>query len=120
MNEDKYDVSIRIAGNTSGPCVHALLSKGYKVTLEYVKVENPDDPWYPFQPYWDAEKGRTRFSAVSPEELLGLIAMWEMRGNDWFMNDEEKAQVNEVYDAAVFLDGEGNIIDEENILDSWA
>ena len=115
MNTKAYEVSIRIAGNTNTPCIHTLLSKGYEVTLEYVKVENPGDYWYPYQPYWNAEKERQRFSAVGPEELLGLVAMWEMRGNDWQLKNDEASVVDKVYDKAVYLDEEGNVIDECSI-----
>lgn len=113
MSEETYEVSIRIAGNTNSPCIHALLSKGYEVTLEYTRVKNPDSYWYPYHPCWIAEKDKRRFSAVCPEELLGLVAMWEIRGNDWQVKRYEQLMVDKVYDTALFYDEEGNIIEHD-------
>ena len=38
---------------------------------------------------WDAEKDNRLFSATNPMELLGLIAMWEIRGDTWRPKDRD-------------------------------
>jgi hypothetical protein len=79
-NQEKkhYKWSLRIAGNTMIHCLHALAAKGYFIR-HYFFGESPGDRDHP---QWDAEKHNRLFSATSPEELLGLIAMWEIRGDD--------------------------------------
>jgi len=71
----EYDLRIRIAGNTEIPCFSAIKAKGYNVALTHYKDSEYSD--------WSAEKDNRLFSATNPVELLGLIAMWEMRGDDW-------------------------------------
>jgi hypothetical protein len=41
--------------------------------------------------FWDADKDGRVFSADSAESLLGLIAMWEQRGDDWHIRPGESA-----------------------------
>ena len=78
--EDKK-LSIRIAGNTMNVCLLVLRDKGYELSCWQKK---PDEPHQ-----WDAEKDGRAFSADSPEALLGLVAMWESRGDDWHMKSDE-------------------------------
>ncbi len=80
MDSPKYKLSIRIAGNTMAPCVAVIEAKGYAISHYHGE---PDTP------FWDAEKDGRRFSADSAEALLGLIVMWEQRGDDWYVNDKE-------------------------------
>ena len=70
---------IRIAGNTKIPCFSAIKAKGYKVTLTNYKDSEYSD--------WNAEKDNRLFSATDLVELLGLIAMWEVRGDSWRAKD---------------------------------
>lgn len=51
---------------------------------------------------WYAEKW-TIFSATSPEELLGLVAMWEVRGNDWRANLNEINTYQKAIEESPFL-----------------
>ena len=92
IKQNKYDLKIRIAGNTEVPCFAAIKTKGYKVTCtEYVDSEYFD---------WNAEKDNRLFSATSPIELLGLIAMWEVRGDNWQArgaNHPDQLAYEEVY-----------------------
>ena len=81
--EDNKKFSLRIAGNTENPALLALKAKGYELSLEYFKENDKNSPWYPEIPYWEAYKGNRRFSATSPVELLGLVALWETRGDKW-------------------------------------
>jgi hypothetical protein len=69
---------IRIAGNTDGPALLLLTSKGYALSLRY---ENPATDVY--TTVWEAEKDGNGFSATSPVELLGLVALGEGRGENW-------------------------------------
>ena len=81
MEDKEYDLIIRIAGNTWVPCFSAIKAKGYKVSLEYYRDSEYNN--------WCAEKDNRLFSATSPAELLGLIAMWEVRGDIWRTKDCE-------------------------------
>src|SRR6516165_7420800 len=83
MQERWKRVHIRIAGNTCIPALLALRAKGYQVWLEYTKDDDPNSPWHPYMPDYQAEKDGAYFSATGPVELLGLVAMWETRGDDW-------------------------------------
>jgi len=80
VDSPEYKLSIRIAGNTMAPCAAVIEAKGYAISHYYSEAEVP---------FWDAEKEGRRFSADSAEALLGLIAMWEQRGDDWYVNDDE-------------------------------
>jgi hypothetical protein len=101
------DLSIRIAGNTMIPCLNAIAAKGYLIK-HYFLGTSPGD-WD--RPQWDAEKDNRAFSATSPEELLGLIAMWEVRGDDWRIKNGESALYDQLVDSAPMFDTEGNIVD---------
>ena len=88
MNISDYDLVIRIAGNTQIPCYCAIKAKGYEVTV----YSYTDDEYM----FWNAEKDNRLFSATNPIELLGLISMWEMRGDKWSLKD--KNNPNEIKD----------------------
>jgi len=108
MNRDKeYQLSIRIAGNTSTPCLQAIAEKGYSIK-HYFLGSSPDN-WD--SPQWDAEKDNRTFSATSLEELLGLIAMWEIRGDDWRTKDGESQLYDQLVESALMYDDNGNIVD---------
>lgn len=62
------------------PCVAVIEAKGYAISLHPGETEVT---------VWDAEKDGRLFSADSAEALLGLIVMWEQRGDDWYVNDDE-------------------------------
>ncbi len=55
--------------------VITLRDKGYRVWWEASERPNADDWW--------AEKDGHEFVARSPLGLLGLVALWEMRGDEW-------------------------------------
>jgi hypothetical protein len=76
-------VCIGIAGNTQLPALLALQAKGYRIWLEIIKYDDPEDYGYPYQTDYQAEKLGAYFSATTPVELLGLVAMWETRGDAW-------------------------------------
>ena len=112
MDEPRTGVRIRIAGNTHLPCLLALRAKGYRVSLEYTKVGDPKNPWHPYRPDYQAEKDGAYFSATTPEELLGLAAMWEVRGDDWRLKPGEGAIDDELDAAARTFDLDGNELPE--------
>ena len=78
MSESARLCCIRIAGNTWNPCLLALRAKGYKLTLSFTRMANGEH-----RKDIDAEKDGRVFSATTEAELIGLIAMWEVRGDDW-------------------------------------
>lgn len=106
MNE----VRIRIAGNTAEPCLLVLISKGYKVTRV---VQALSDDFLNCVYDWSAEKDGQLFSATSPEELLGLVTMWENRGNDWKIKVNEKGIYKKVLDESPLFDQKGNLVDQD-------
>ena len=107
MDEAEWVLSIRIAGNTLIPCLQAIVAKGYAVTHYYLGSKPGD--WD--RPQWDAEKDGRQFSATSVEELLGLIAMWEVRGDSWRHKTGEVALYDRLVETAPMYDPEGNVID---------
>jgi hypothetical protein len=74
----KYRVQIGTAGNTMEPVLITLQHKGYKVALDHVECPGDQDALL----YTATNEDRI-FSANTVEGLLGLIAMWEFRGDDW-------------------------------------
>jgi hypothetical protein len=65
--------SLIAAGNTYNACLFVLVHKGYQLSVEEIGEGL----------LWNARRGDNTFSAYSPPELLGLVAMWESRGADW-------------------------------------
>ena len=106
-------VSIRIAGNTARPTLLAIQAKGYKVTSFYTQTGKKlfGTEVNELEATYKAEKEGCRFSDNDLEELLGLIAMWEMRGNNWQYNSEIEPDIQpELIDSTTIYDEEGNII----------
>ena len=105
--EDRKMIGVRIAGNTMIPCLQAIAAKGYTVS-HYFLGSKPGD-WD--HPQWEAEKDGREFSATSVEELLGLIAMWEVRGDDWMIKPGETELHDRLSESAPMYDPEGNVVD---------
>lgn len=61
------------AGNVEVPAYLALLEKGYQVSWD-----DGDD-----QQFWFAAKDGHEFIGDGPLELLGLVALYETRGENW-------------------------------------
>jgi hypothetical protein len=112
MEDLQPRISIRIAGNTCIPALLALRVKGYRVWLDYhqtsTDVANPS-----YQSDYQAEQDGAYFSATTPEELLGLVAMWEVRGDEWRFKPEDDDIYDEVHDAARTFDCDGNEVFEQ-------
>lgn len=103
----EHDLGIRIAGNTLIPCLHAIAAKGY--TIRHHFLGTTPGEWD--NPQWDAEKDKRIFSATSPQELLGLIAMWEVRGDDWHIKEGEADLYDRLIESAPMFDADGNVVD---------
>lgn len=105
MNEHKF--SLRIAGNTLIPAWQTLVAKGYVVTHYFLQDHKGQ-----LQGQWEAEKEGRLFSATSPEEVLGLIAVWEIRGDNWHIKPLERELYDQLIESAPIYDAHGNIIEE--------
>ena len=109
---ENLKLNITTAGNTWNPTLLAIQAKGYKIILEYTvcdsECETPD-----YESYYQAEKDGRRFNAKTPVELLGLIAMWEVRGDDWQYDDLTEIDVHdELMELAITYDTQGNIVED--------
>jgi hypothetical protein len=114
MDEPRRGAHVRIAGNTEIPALLALRAKGYRVWLEYTKVDDPTNPWHPYMPDYQAQSEFGYFSATSAVELLGLVAMWETRGDDWkYKPGQEPDILDELTSAAKMFDFDGNELPDE-------
>lgn len=105
MSESTDGVCIRIAGNTSNPCLLALRAKGYEIAFWFQMRADG------YQQNIDAKKEGHEFSATTAEELLGLVVMWEVRGNDWQTKPDEPYVYDELYPSSVTYDRDGNVIE---------
>ncbi len=72
--------SLVAAGNTTNPCLHVLRSKGYEL-----RIEQDEDGHTSYL----ARKDRREFLAFSAAELLGLVALCELMGDDWNKQDPD-------------------------------
>ena len=113
VDEPQRRVCIRIAGNTEIPALLALRAKGFRAWLEYSKVNDPANPWHPYMPDYQAEKDGAYFSATTAVELLGLVAMWETRGDDWRFKRDEPDILDELMESAKTFDSDGNELPDE-------
>ena len=86
MSDRSLTLYLHPAGNTMIPCLHAIVAKGYTVTHFFLDLGSEQK-----RPRWAAEKNNRLFTAERLEELLGLIAMWEVRGDDWQPRESEDA-----------------------------
>ena len=80
------------AANTLIPAFLALQSKGYRVW--WARSDNAPDA-----ATWYAEGPLGRFVADNSVELLGLVAMRELRGSNWKANDQQIDDFMRVYNA---------------------
>lgn len=92
-------VKIASAGNTDNPALLAIHSKGYRLSL-YSYDSLPEEEAHKYDII--AEKDGNKFIAENGPTLLGLIAMWEIRGNDWQTREDEYLILkNELKDVAL-------------------
>lgn len=72
-------MSLSAAGNILVPAYLVLQSKGYCVTRK--ERDNME--------VWIAESNGLRFEADSTIELLGVVSVYEARGESWRASDNE-------------------------------
>lgn len=101
-------VQIVSAGNTAAPCFYAIESKGYEIRITSCLWT---EPYEKVVYQYDATKEGEFFSASSPEELLGLIHMWEMRGDNWRVHKNEAHEFNKKVRNAPLFDEDGKLIE---------
>jgi len=73
--------TLAAAGNVEVPAYLVLQSKGYRVDLITDNESAHDE-------LWAAERNGLRFVAGGPIELLGVVAVYEARGDSWRASDE--------------------------------
>jgi hypothetical protein len=73
-------VKIASAGNTVVPAYLSLLEKGYRVSRRACGDREET---------WQAVKGNQEFIAEDTLSLLGLVALFEVRGVNWRAADDE-------------------------------
>ena len=66
-------------GNTKIPSYLTIISKEYKVELEFIQGKHK----------WSASKNSKKYLANDLESLLGLITMEESRGKNWLATANE-------------------------------
>ena len=71
--DEKFNLSA--AGNTEPPAFELLKEMGFEVS------KNEDN--------WIAENYNERFTAKSPTELLGLVSLYQAKGERWQVSDEK-------------------------------
>jgi hypothetical protein len=98
-------LTIGFAGNTENPCLLALRAKGYEIVFEFTKSADG------YRSEVIATKDGRYFYASNAAELLGLVAMWEVRGDDWRTKPGEADVYDECYPNSRTYDREGNLIE---------
>ena len=66
---------IVVAGNVEVPAYLVLVEKGYNVHFDGGE-------------HWTASKDGSTFGGSGPIELLGLVSVFENRGEDWQVPDQ--------------------------------
>ncbi len=106
--KEEWKITIRIAGNTRAPCLSVLLCKGYQIQWFYQENSNGS-----YDGFLEAYKNNNRICADSPEELLGLVYMWEQRGNSWKnLTSDESDLLQKLEDDAIILNEQGEEIND--------
>ncbi len=70
------------AGNTLNPALLVLKARGYQVRVQRSSAHDGEVLLI-------ATREGNEFVAEDPLYLLGLIALWENRGDDWQTRDDE-------------------------------
>ena len=78
MSNDK-PVKIAATANTLAPAWRVLVSKGWDVERHY------DEP----TERWTAKRGPIELSAQDVLQLLGLVCVYNSRGDEWRPTDDE-------------------------------
>ncbi len=73
MSKSRYKLSS--TGNTEPPAFFQLLEMGFELSK--------------FQDFYIAQNPDVEFVANSPLELLGLVALYNAKGENWRVSDEQ-------------------------------
>jgi hypothetical protein len=95
MSDKNLTLYLHTAANTAVPCLEALFAKGYAVSHYFLALGVEEK-----RPQWAAEKDGRLFTAEELEQVLGLVAMWEVRGDDWRLKGGEYQRYEELLRAA--------------------
>ena len=74
-------VTIAIAGNSDVAAYAAIIKKGYEFSISWPGEGR--EGWY------IATKDGNKFIGESPAQTLGLIALFELSGEDWHASEED-------------------------------
>ena len=101
--------TIRIAGNTLYPTLSVIDAKGYEIWLYYTTDSGTLDDCIPC---FTARKEGRLFGAASAVELLGVIALWEARGENWRATEDDVRLSREILDSVPIYGPDGTIIEK--------
>ena len=105
---NRMNIKVGVTGNLDGVYFAILREKGF--VIEVIKFK---DSKFTDQTI-KAKKEGLLFTADSFGELLGLIHMWEVRGDHWYPKTEDSASYKKVmYEDIVSYDENGNLIKDE-------
>jgi len=65
------------------PALLVLESHGYRLGIHPPTYDAGEEKNHDDIGFWFAVKGNQEFIASDPLSLLGLVSIWESRGNDW-------------------------------------
>ena len=102
-NDDRWKLTVAEAANTWDPILLVLRDKGYSVLAD---TKDSGD--------WYAVKEGRRFVASNLIALLGLVALWEHRGDDWFLKQDEPSLFDETIAASLKVNGKLGNEDDPN------
>ena len=83
------EIKISAAANVEIPAYLTLKEKGYSVRWE--RKDNETENWH-------AYKHDHHFMAEGPIELLGVVSVYEARGENWKASDAEIDEFMEKYE----------------------
>lgn len=105
--EDRLVLCLASAGNTHNLAGLELHKKGYQLTTEYWHDrEDPND----VSCHYKAEKDKRLFIGDGWLGVPGLVALWEIRGDDWKLGEGDYSALDQKAEKAIYkrFDGEGN------------
>ncbi|MEL6189958.1 MAG: hypothetical protein AAFU79_35485, partial [Myxococcota bacterium] len=115
LDEDELKLNIGIAGNTGPRALFVLVEKGYAVEKAYVRETNTETGQHDYHSSFTASRDGRLFSARSEEALLGLVALWEYRGDDWRATSKANWEFwEQLENAAKVFDPEGNLLEDDD------
>ena len=90
---DSVKFHLAEAGNITNPALLILRDKGYEIGVEPPEEENSSWNWW-------AEKDGNLFTGSNPAMILGLISIWETRGENWQTQENEEWLFDKFLDEA--------------------